>query len=135
MEIIKVVSKLYKPSQLIVVNEDDPLEIKRIIGTASLVISSRYHGLISGLSQNVPSLATSWSHKYKELLIAYNCEKFFIDDLTDKENILSKVEFLLNVKNRNKIIKNLRSVNLKLEIQVENMWDNIFSEICPIFDK
>ena len=52
----------------------DALEIKRIIGGARLLISSRYNGVVSGLTQGIPTLCTSWSHKYHELMKEHGCE-------------------------------------------------------------
>ena len=54
-----------------IVKLEDPKLIKMQISNSKFIISSRFHGLINGLSQNIPSIATSWSHKYKELLGLY----------------------------------------------------------------
>ena len=51
----------------------DAVRTKALIGGAALVISSRYHGLVNALSQCVPAIATSWSHKYPLLLADYAC--------------------------------------------------------------
>lgn len=66
------------PTPLPVIREDDPQHLKGIIGTAELVISSRYHGLMAGLSQNVPCIGTSWSHKYQGLFADYGCPDWLL---------------------------------------------------------
>lgn len=48
-------------------NDVTGLVCKGIIGGASLVVTSRFHGAVSGLSQGIPTLCTGWSHKYREL--------------------------------------------------------------------
>jgi len=50
-----------------VVHEPDPRVIKGRIGTAELVVGSRFHALLGALSQGVPAVALGWSHKYEEL--------------------------------------------------------------------
>src|SRR5690606_2234902 len=50
-----------------IVKESGALEIKGILGACSGTLGSRFHGLVSALSQGVPALATGWSHKYQML--------------------------------------------------------------------
>ncbi len=43
-------------------------DVKSVIGNCDLLVASRYHALISALSQSIPVAAAGWSHKYDELL-------------------------------------------------------------------
>lgn len=56
------------------VDLDDPREIKAVLTEARLVVSSRFHALVSSLAQGVPSIAVGWSHKYRQLLADYGSE-------------------------------------------------------------
>lgn len=58
------------------IDEPSPLVTKAVIGAAELIVSSRFHGLVSALSAGVPALACGWSHKYQELMGDYGCPQF-----------------------------------------------------------
>lgn len=50
-----------------VVTPSNGLEAKKAIATYSAVVAGRYHAVVSALSQGVPAVIHSWSHKYKYL--------------------------------------------------------------------
>ncbi len=51
----------------------DAVDAKAVIGGCELVVSSRFHGLVNAMSQAVPAVGTSWSHKYVHLFNDYGC--------------------------------------------------------------
>jgi colanic acid/amylovoran biosynthesis protein len=59
------------PTPVEIVTETDPLILKRYLGTSLFVVGSRFHALVSALSQGIPVLAVGWSHKYEALLADY----------------------------------------------------------------
>lgn len=59
------------PARVEIITETDPLILKSYLGSSLFVVGSRYHALVSALSQGVPVLAVGWSHKYDALLAEY----------------------------------------------------------------
>ena len=114
-----------------IVEEDDPIFIKGIIGASFLVVGSRYHGLISALSQGVPTVATGWSHKYELLYEDYGCPEFLISDMNFNSHVKSRLQQIIDEDSRNKIVGNLVE---KAQLQVEEtrlMWKEVKDVICP----
>lgn len=71
-------------------------DIKATIGLADVLVASRFHSLIFALSQGVPSLAISWSHKYRELMDLFGMADFvFEENAIDPEALKRKTDALL----------------------------------------
>jgi colanic acid/amylovoran biosynthesis protein len=52
-----------------VVDDDlEPAVLRAIIGSSDACITSRFHAMVSSLSEGVPVLVVGWSHKYGEVL-------------------------------------------------------------------
>lgn len=66
-------------------------EIKSVIGNTDFMVASRFHSLIFALSQEIPCLAISWSHKYKELFRLFDQEKFVVEDTALDNSSLFKL--------------------------------------------
>jgi colanic acid/amylovoran biosynthesis protein len=81
--------------ELFVSPSEDPVELKGIISKANFVVGSRYHSLVSALSQGVPSIGTSWAHKYEELFKDYQSDQYLLKDLRN-DDLMGLVHEMLN---------------------------------------
>lgn len=100
-------------------------QVKWLIRESKLVVTSRFHGLVSALSQGVPAFCTSWSHKYHELLKDYEQEK----NLLDVRQPIEGIEKLLSLLDSNESMAKTRIVlNKNAEIQKQKsleMWNKV----------
>lgn len=105
--------------------ELDAMELKKLLGTSQLVITSRYHALIGALSCSVPSIAVGWNPKYQEALKIFGLEDLNIPEF-DNEVIMSKVEYIFS--NSLKIKETLSSANS----DIQKKLDVAFSKLDAI---
>ena len=79
-----------------IIVEDDVRLVKYLISQCVIVISSRFHGAVNGLSQGIPTLGTSWSHKYVYLFEDYGRSEWLIDPIKRPDAALNTMESVLN---------------------------------------
>ncbi|MBE3672542.1 polysaccharide pyruvyl transferase family protein [Pseudoalteromonas distincta] len=106
-----------------IIEPETALEVKAVISKAKAVISSRFHGCVSALSQEVPCIATGWSHKYLELFKEYNSEHLL---LSSKSSDLELHESLNKVLNPDTDWRSDLSANAGYyKRETETMWDKV----------
>ena len=108
------------------VKDLNALEVKGLIASAHLVITSRFHGLASALNSCVPALSTSWSHKYEELYRDYDLDSYVLS-LNDKAKVLGQLKKLLDTNENNRIREHLSNQVLLIKEQTREMWNTIWS--------
>ena len=112
-----------------IVKETDPLHIKGILGVCDSTIGSRFHGLVSALSQGVPSLATGWSHKYVRLFEDYNFKDGVVTVLDSDDELNSKIDILIEPELSLPLRQQLNEKSAHLKEKSEAMWQSVFAEI------
>jgi len=112
-----------------IVLESNPLKIKGILGLCQGTISSRFHALVSALSQGVPSLGTGWSHKYKMLFEDYGFSEGLVNVLSPNEKIEKKIDLIIQAESRANISNILDNKSKLIKWRVEEMWKEIFDVI------
>lgn len=102
----------------------DALSVKGIIAQSYMCISSRFHGVVSSFTSNVPCLTTSWSHKYQELLSYYGLSDLLLKSL--EEGIL-QVRNVLSPKINKDIRFHLSSKNNEVKQNINEMWTKVWA--------
>ena len=112
-----------------VVKEDDPLKIKGILGASYAVVASRYHALVSALSQGVPAVATGWSHKYTELFEDYGFAEGVLSIDDEAGRIDAMMNRLIDAEANQEITAQLLQSAARLKSLSEEMWATVQSVI------
>lgn len=118
-----------------IVTETNPLNIKGILGSCDATIGSRFHGLVSALSQGVPSLATGWSHKYLKLFEDYAFDEGVVSVLIKEEELKEKIDLLVDPSKSKSLRVQLKQKSDELKLLSEEMWRLVFDEIDQISEK
>ena len=108
-----------------VVTERDPLVLKGILGAAAIVVSSRYHALVSAMSQGVPVVATGWSHKYATLLDDFGTPEQLVDVLADPGELRARLAVGVDGPARAEMSATLRRRAAEQAAGVASMWGEI----------
>jgi colanic acid/amylovoran biosynthesis protein len=112
--------------EIAIVTESDPLKIKGILSTCDGTIGSRFHGLVSALSQSVPSLGTGWSHKYRMLFEDYDFSEGLISASASQTEIQKSISAIADEDKRSILVERLRTAAMKQKELANKMWQDVF---------
>lgn len=54
-------------------------ELRHLVAHSSVLVTSRFHAMISGLATSTPTVVVGWSHKYKEVLDDFGLSNLGLD--------------------------------------------------------
>jgi len=101
--------------------------IRKLIGMSDALVTSRFHGMVAGLCQCVPTMVIGWSHKYQEILADFGLDQFTIDYSADLPEILSLFEKFWSEREwiRKQLIHQIENVKASSRYQFEFLIDEI----------
>ena len=110
-----------------IVCESDPLKIKGILGACHATVGSRFHGLVSALSQGTPTLGTGWSHKYQMLFEDYGVADGLLAVTASEADITTALRDLLEPSKHAAYTSRLQERSLLLKEKSRQMWQDVAS--------
>ncbi|MFP4540354.1 MAG: polysaccharide pyruvyl transferase family protein [Opitutales bacterium] len=111
------------------VADEDALTTKAILGACHAAIASRFHSLVSCLSQGTPAIGTSWSHKYNGLFAEYGFEQFLLSPLDEISTVDARVDDLLQAESHRSLRAQLEMHAASRKAEVEAMWRDVIARI------
>jgi polysaccharide pyruvyl transferase WcaK-like protein len=76
----EIAALLSSDSQVVTLDVDlTARELRYLIAQGELLVASRFHAMISGLSTGTPTIVIGWSHKYLEVLDDFGLAEFGMD--------------------------------------------------------
>ena len=112
-----------------IIKYENPLATKGILGICEGVVASRFHALVSALSQGVPSLGTGWSHKYQALFEDYGCPQSLLSTAIEDDELEEKLSMIRNNDSRNALAVTIKLRSDDLKEQTRTMWVELFTTL------
>ena len=109
----------------LIIKENNPLYLKGIINRCCFTIGSRFHGLVSALSQGTPTIGTGWSHKYQMLFKDYECPEMLVKPSRDPNSYLSKIDLLIDESTREQRSLKLLEISGRQKSLSRKMWSEV----------
>ena len=109
-----------------VIKPRDGLEAKAIIGRCDGIIAGRYHAIVSALSQGVPAVAHSWSHKYGALLNDFGTTRGLADPMDAEQSTSDLIDLMVDESYRKAIV----GAKPALVRSVETVWEKTHALIA-----
>lgn len=106
-------------------SHDNPVLLKSVISRASLMVGSRYHGLVSSLSTGVPAIALGWAYKYTELLSDFGVREFDISSSKMAGAIPGLLDQLTTPESHRLLVQKLLKQRDSLKVENVAMWNSV----------
>lgn len=111
------------------VEENSPSQLKGIINTCNMVVTSRYHALVAALSNNIPCFCVGWSNKYYGLLNRVKLSEYSVHP--NKNNFFNEKEV---IKVLNNFMTKYKSLDSEFNNKINTLKDNCTESYHRLFN-
>lgn len=129
---LRILANLGPRESLVFIDEElSAAELRVVISMTDMLITSRFHGMISALAAGVPPLVFGWGHKYREVLDSFGLEDAGLDvrQLSDRRLVDEKINDVLeSLETRQEAIADA----LPEIIKVSGTHSEVFEDVMTI---
>ena len=96
----EIIARLKGDPEVIGISEDlYSAELRRLVADSRVLVTSRFHAMISGLATATPTIVIGWSHKYREVLDLFGATEYGLDAmaLSDTSRVVDMVNDALDL--------------------------------------
>lgn len=96
----EIIACLQDDSEVIGISDDlYSAELRRLVADSRILVTSRFHAMISGLATATPTIVLGWSHKYREVLDLFGASEYGLDAtaLSDTARVVGMVNGALDL--------------------------------------
>lgn len=105
----------------------DQHEIKYVIGTMDFFIGSRLHSCIAAVSQGIPTIGVSYSHKFYDVFGSIGLEEFVVDGtLTNTSEAIVVIQKA--IQNRETVKRRIRTAVIDAKYAVHSCFQELRTE-------
>jgi colanic acid/amylovoran biosynthesis protein len=101
--------------------------LRRLMNMANIVVTSRFHSMVSSLALGIPTLVIGWSHKYVETMEDFGMQRFVVDFENKEDNLINLANELIQDE-----IEIRKQLNEQLPV-VQDLSTNQFTYIESLF--
>lgn len=105
-----------------IVEKEDVRELRWVIESSKLVVSSRFHGLINSLTLGVPAIGLGWTHKFDQLMGEYEMSDYLIKPTITHEDLYIKLKDTLLGTKRQILLDRLSKRRNEQYMRSMEMW-------------
>ncbi len=99
-------------------------QVRAVIARSDILITSRFHGMVSGLASCVPTLVVGWSHKYQEVMDQFGLARHA---LSTKELTLGRLESEFN-----SVFKDKKKIRKQIEEKLPKVIESARTQVDEI---
>lgn len=130
VHVLEAVRKELDPSkEFPIVSGLNGIALKGLISSAPLIVSGRFHAIVSALTSGTPAVIHGWSHKYKHLADEFSSSEMMVDPVGSTESNIAAIDRIL----ADPIFaQTISEAAMSVKAKIEEMWEAVHMDFISV---